>query len=1036
METETPVLSIIEIKKGEAVNTFDLFIKQGAVYMPISGTPVFPFSIGELLDERLDEAYVTVYGCVENSFKPLTEVKITVNDGKNTDYFFIVASDHSTEFPVGSAKYKHELYLIERTKLLEGTICPTLTFTNSFGNTYTNNQMNVIANGENAVSPFSKLSDWIGTNPFSINSIKTPVAAGEDIELPSPKEVGEKISERMQDYGGTYYSKFEPIEATNFNSIQYYSKVDVTYYDSTGSDVRISTKDYTEKVIVNSYGDITSKYLIIIQLSDISAGPQGSVMFIVNFVQAAVENKYPLKPWTITDCFVRVLECANPLFKTGGNAIPSITFDGVSYDENGTAVYEAGSTAEKLNKITAPEFTLTQDTLREQLKVIASKVHAEPFLDENNVIKLLDYGAQKSSSAEDRAYYFKSSSININNYCTEVRSNAQNLVSSLNYARGVMIDPAIGLYRSLRTENAYVRINEGNGIVETNKPIYSIKSLKAGLLNKNGSSTWFVEPQDITPYVFEATEYSANLNDQTGGYPYSKSYALYYTQGQKNIYGLFYRATEAESSAVYGKFAIANILQAVTNRDVSDYIDENREMLVFQVSYKPISNHFVSHGKQLYILNEPQFSQIYNQSENLTESDYFGENIKGVAARLGNVEEERTYYIPSVSNIPKVGEMIDGFAISSVSTEIMPYFIKCTVGLTKDFNRISQYVGINSAKRMYEVSERQAYQRDILLREILLIDNGYAGDASTSGWFKIAPYAKLFNGNDHSDKVSSLRVTSKSNSNGATAFSTVTLPVISRALGNVAAFTATFKDNYSAGSTVVEINDRAGISGYWQNELRYTDYYGRVYWASLALKSGEVKAKNPKEYPLDIPEDAEGETLTESSFAAIINDYRLRKDNREIPSFNIELEAKTTLPDINIGSAIASLSPYVTDVNSGSLELIFYDKSSNNVTKFDQYYTGDGIEGSILSALTDKDVLLTITLVAPNDDVISSDYGWLIRTQVQSTTLKVENENGEVEEIVEQTGGEILLSSNDASIGFKQSGTSYRRSLYLYTKRI
>lgn len=1018
------------------MNTFNLFIKQGAVYTPISGTPVFPFSIGELLDERLDEAYVAVYGCDENSFKPLTEVKITVNDGKNTDYFFIVASDHSTEFPVGSAKYKHELYLIERTKLLEGTICPTLTFTNSFGNTYTDNQQKVAAMDIGAGSPYSDFYDFVGSEPFYVDGINTPTASGEETVLPTPEEVGLAVAERMKanwQQGNLY--EFNPLAYVILNEVfRYDSKVVVTYRDKNGTDQE-ADGSYKENVRVFSFGEVVSAYQIVIEFIDRINTDYRTFLFNIEFTQAAVENKYPLKPWTITDCFVRVLECANPLFKTEGNTIPSITFDGVSYDENGTAVYEAGSTAEKLNKIIAPEFTLTQDTLREQLKVIASKVHAEPFLDENNVIKLLDYGAQKSSSAEDWAYYFKSSNININNYCTEVRSNAQNLVSSLNYARGVMIDPAIGLYRSLRTENAYVRINEGNGIVETNKPIYSIQSLKAGLLNKNGSSTWFVEPQDITPYVFEATEYNANLNDQTGGYPYSKSYALYYTQGQKNIYGLFYRATEAESSAVYGKFAIANILQAVTNRDVSDYIDENREMLVFQVSYKPISNHFVSHGKQLYISNEPQFSQIYNQSENLTESDYFGENIKGVAARLGNVEEERTYYIPSVSDIPKVGEMIDGFAISSVSTEIMPYFIKCTVGLTKDFNRISQYVGINSAKRMYEVSERQAYQRDILLREILLIDNGYAGDASTRGWFKIAPYAKLFNGNDHSDKVSSLRVTSKSNSNGAAAFSTVTLPVISRALGNVAAFTATFKDNYSAGSTVVEINDRAGISGYWQNELRYTDYYGRVYWASLALKSGEVKAKNPKEYPFDIPEDAEGEVITESNFAAIISDYRLRKDNREIPSFNIELEAKTTLPDINIGSAIASLSPYVTDVNPGSLELVFYNKSSNNVTKFDQYYTGEGIEGSISSGLTDNDVLLTVALYAPSDDVISSDYGWVIRTKVVTTTLKVENENGEVEEIMEQTGGEILLSSNDASIGFAQSGPR-KRSLYLYTKRI
>ena len=92
-----------------------------------------PYNYAELLDERLDEAYLTLYGLEEEQPLLLHEMKITY-DGNAPDGFehhMVVASDNVTELPAGSGRYKHELYLIERTKLLEGYIGQSLTFTNA-----------------------------------------------------------------------------------------------------------------------------------------------------------------------------------------------------------------------------------------------------------------------------------------------------------------------------------------------------------------------------------------------------------------------------------------------------------------------------------------------------------------------------------------------------------------------------------------------------------------------------------------------------------------------------------------------------------------------------------------------------------------------------------------------------------------------------------------------------------------------------------------------------------------------------------------
>ena len=93
-----------------------------------------PYNYAELLDERLDEAYLTLYGLEEEQPLLLHEMKVVSNTSSNPfEQHMVVASDNVTELPAGSGKYKHELYLIERTKLLEGYIGQSLTFTNALG---------------------------------------------------------------------------------------------------------------------------------------------------------------------------------------------------------------------------------------------------------------------------------------------------------------------------------------------------------------------------------------------------------------------------------------------------------------------------------------------------------------------------------------------------------------------------------------------------------------------------------------------------------------------------------------------------------------------------------------------------------------------------------------------------------------------------------------------------------------------------------------------------------------------------------------
>lgn len=92
---------------------------------------VFPYSYGNLLDESLDEANLSIVLSTKQKLTIQTKLTaIITNDTKTYTRTYVVASDTVEEKPLGSGKYTHSLYLIEETKLLESITCGELAFTN------------------------------------------------------------------------------------------------------------------------------------------------------------------------------------------------------------------------------------------------------------------------------------------------------------------------------------------------------------------------------------------------------------------------------------------------------------------------------------------------------------------------------------------------------------------------------------------------------------------------------------------------------------------------------------------------------------------------------------------------------------------------------------------------------------------------------------------------------------------------------------------------------------------------------------------
>ena len=376
--------------------------------------------------------------------------------------------------------------------------------------------------------------------------------------------------------------------------------------------------------------------------------------------------------------------------------------------------------AEEFAKIEVPEMHFTNCTLREALQTVGSYIHGEPRL-HGNEISFDMYGGNEKTNVPFSEYIAKSFQQSIDSAITSVDSTVDNLVSTIGYAKGVTVEPYAGGYKTVRTETLYARIQDDNMLIAVSHGINRIIKVECGFV---GNVTDV--PIDITPYIFEESEY-ARMSAYTEIYPTSRVYALYYTQGGSTIEGLHYKIPKAVGQA-YGDYAIVRILKAATgnnNLSITDY-----PALAFRVTYESITSARVKQNKQ-YVIGSPLPTEIaYNQGQNLIESGYYGENLKGVVARLGNVDKVITLYQRGTPKIPKVGTLYDDdYYISAVAVEIMPFYTKISCALSKDFNRYSDYVSVNSTRRFYEVSERQAYESFIHYRDYVVIGDGFTSPA-------------------------------------------------------------------------------------------------------------------------------------------------------------------------------------------------------------------------------------------------------------------------------------------------------------------
>ena len=603
---------------------------------------------------------------------------------------------------------------------------------------------------------------------------------------------------------------------------------------------------------------------------------------------------------------------------------------GTTWVDTNNSTYPLTGIALSFQKIDTPEFSFTQSSLREILQNIGSYVHGEPRLLEGDVITYDLYGGNEITEFSPEGYASMSISHDVERFATNLDSSADNFVNTLGNGIGAKTEPFAGGFKTVRTETLYSRIEDTNMLISTLNPIRSITKLEVGFVGAPYNTTEFY---DLTAFVFESADYQ-RLSSYDAIYPLSKAYALYYSIGMPNINGLSFRNPQITEFEPLKNHSIINILNAVTGQNQTSL--SNFPTLAFRVTYEPIYSARVQQSKANVGEYDKPSTIVYQQGQNLIESQYYGEHLKGAIAKMGNESKIITYVKQGIPDVlPRVGELWqdednEDWYITAIAYELQPYSLKFTINLTKEFQKYSDYVGINSNKRMFEISERQSFDSHITYTDYVVFGNANSYSVKNDGIVTLSSIMRIFR--EFTNMPTDTRKITFASLQGYTrngdALQEVALPVQAIANGNSAVLVCKYKDNYSAGENATLVDGQ-----YYQNGVAYSDFWGNMEYLSVKYFTS---ANDPSTFAEQTDVGAKLPIFDSSNLTPVFETSEplwIKKGSTEIPTLNYQINFVSTDNSIIIGSALAKNLYAISGSTTSEVKAFFLPKRINKFSK-------------------------------------------------------------------------------------------------------
>lgn len=863
--------------------------------------PSVPVTVARTLDESLDTAHVMLPQ-IDRS-EPLTPFSFAELDGER----WLIGADVPTQVKGLDGKWNHDITLVEETKRLETLFISGKVITKHEYRDYLNNQQ---YSKHEIVTVFDPSEEGYIDSDISPLPLNVPAIT----QVPFTANSSQTIRNK-----GAYTQ--EEIDAFSRTVEQYSSKPYALWIEA-GGRVIAHTSSLLSAVTVreDDVADVLGKvFEVHYYMPYARTGLAGAPILLF-------EIKYTVTPVLVADRTTN---------KTAREVVEELIADAEQLRfKDKPRIKLDPDEASRLDAIEAPEDAFSQGmTLFEALLKVGDwdGVGGIPKL-QRDVLTFPRWGSTEVTKLRGRVIS-SSASDTADDYCSVLESAAANMIDEIG---NPVSDPFVGGYQTPRTEEGAVFIEDGSISIHTAFPIWQVVSLSLGYVGGKIDA----EGGDLTPYVYEKTEYDLLSGFLDGGFPNSKGYAIYYTKGSPNIEGLSYVARSLVSDLGWSKKSTIERILEVKFGVKPKLSSAEIISLPFRVTYIPYISTRVRQHKMS--TNGIEAALSYGQGGNVISARTYGNHLRARAQMLG-LPERTVILIHGIGEAPVPGARVDGVDyVGSVVTERYPDYEKSQVTLSPNYNRLNRFIEIKKDIRQYEIPMDGSTERNVLHEDYIVIGEREGKFPTMMSDVLQTATVNGILGRSVSYEIGAA-VLATSNQADKTDGVQVILPLVKMPIGNSVLFYAKYRDNYSAGS-VSEIEASVGNARRFQRDIRYTDAFGDARYLHMDLVTdAEIGAtaddvKTAHSVPL-----TGGVKIGRSMVTSSDKPLMLNKDARESISLTYQIHFLSNT-DLIIGSEMAARAPWMAYKDRSPARVHFYRSYINPLTGETDATDGSGYE--------------------------------------------------------------------------------------------
>jgi hypothetical protein len=712
------------------------------------------------------------------------------------------------------------------------------------------------------------------------------------------------------------------------------------------------------------------------------------------------------------------------------------------------------STLARLNTYGTPENTFTKFTAWDALKEVGATVGALPeiIINSNGDKELVFYYYSDMETdyvvVEPPNVQSVASARNLDNYVGGLQLNADNIVSSnlsetspytKDYEANTTDQEIETDWLTLRAgSDGNVKITTDNIGIRLPNRIYQIRQVEikgldlnamtGGVLPYNSDYIWKLNEDEDQLRILEE-KYWQTLEDNndytllTSRIATKKNNTIYYRQGDYRIYGMNFTAqfkpmietdpdkTEGNRSIYEMLFVKAIIKSGITQTQLNSILNVLKDpgtvaednKLKFRITYIPQDySRATIYKEDLSGFEMPNVEKYYNETAIINDPLSLGVNAQDTINRLGNTVISYVGYAKPNEQLPYIGsKTADNKILTSITYNDRPYRTDYVASYVQDFSIISDYVGVKSPHRQYQIPNDGIVLALDKNKTHIFVDTQPIVSTPTVWGNNIKEFFDLKATKSKAPLFAEVSTyLFDTNYNANTADGLFIRPLTKTPTGRTINFKYQMDSNFSAGAT----KKKTSIGGqdvYWQEEVPYTTKFGRLYGARVRLvkdvnKNAIIADPTVEDkYPI-LDENVVTETYTD-------NKYIVDKDAREIMALSEEVAFHSNkVNDIILYDGITKFNPMtLTDLSRNNIKIAVMNdnyKISKSAKKVD--YAGlQSVGGSILNGITytlfDNRIEFNLPaeaqgkgLVIYNDNVDSGDLVMIYLTEVNGSETK------------------------------------------------